>query len=100
MVGLGGGFAVLPLLVLPAGTPLTSAVGTTIFVVAMNTLAGLAGHLPRAAIEWRLAASLGVAASAGSLLGARLARRIDPKLLRRAFALATIATALAMLGRM
>jgi uncharacterized membrane protein YfcA len=99
LVGLGGGFAVLPMLVLWAGTPVRAAVGTTLFVVALNTVAGLAGHLPHPAIDWRLAGYLGAAASAGSLLGARLARRIDTVTLRRAFGVLLLAMAVALLGR-
>jgi len=97
MVGLGGGFAVLPLLVLFTSTPVPSAVGTTLFVVTMNTLAGLAGHLPHAAVQWRLAAGLSVVGSAGSLLGARLGKRIDARVLRRGFAAVMLATAFALL---
>jgi len=98
MVGLGGGFAVLPLLVLFTSTPVRSAVGTTLFVVVLNTLAGLAGHFPNAAIDWRLAACVGVVASVGSLVGARLGKRIDARVLRRAFAAVMLATAFALLG--
>jgi uncharacterized membrane protein YfcA len=97
MVGLGGGVAILPLLVLFAGAPLRSAVGTTLFVVAMNALAGLAGHLPHPAVDWRLAGYVGVAASAGSLVGARVGARVDANLLRRAFAAAMLVTAFALL---
>jgi len=99
LVGLGGGFAVLPMLVLWAGTPVRAAVGTTLLVVVMNTLAGLAGHFPHPAIDWRLAGYLGVAASAGSLLGARLGRRIDTRTLRRAFGVLLLAVAIVLLGK-
>jgi uncharacterized membrane protein YfcA len=98
LVGLGGGFAVLPLLVLWAGTPVRAAVGTTLFVVVMNTLAGLAGHLPHPAIDWRLAGYLGVSASIGSLLGARLARRFDASILRRAFGVLLLVVAVVLLA--
>jgi len=97
MVGLGGGFAVLPLLVLFTSTPIPSAVGTTLLVVTMNTLAGLAGHFPHAAVQWRLAAGLSVVGSAGSLVGARLSKRIDARVLRRGFAAVMLATAFALL---
>jgi uncharacterized protein len=86
MVGLGGGFAVVPLLVVFAGTPVRSAVGTSILVIAMNTLAGLAGHLPHPPVDWRVAAYLGIAESAGGLAGVRLARRVSATTMRRAFA--------------
>ena len=86
MVGLGGGFAVVPLLVVFARTPVRAAVGTSILVIAMNTLAGLAGHLPSPPVDWRIAAYLGIAESAGGLAGVRLARRVQATTLRRAFA--------------
>lgn len=97
LVGLGGGFAVLPLLVLFTSTPVRSAVGTTLLVVALNTLAGLAGHFPHPAVAWRLALCVGAAASAGSLLGARLGKRFDTRLLRRAVAGVMFAAAFAVL---
>jgi uncharacterized membrane protein YfcA len=98
VVGLGGGFAILPILIVCAGTPVRAAVGTTLFVVTVNTLAGLAGHFPHPAIDWRLACYVGLAASAGSLAGARLAERIDANILRRAFGAILLAMAVGLLG--
>jgi uncharacterized membrane protein YfcA len=98
MVGLGGGFAVVPLLVLFEGTPVRSAVGTSILVIAMNTLAGLAGHLPHPPVDWRVAAYLGVAECAGGLVGVRLARRVGTRALRRAFAGLMLVAAVLQLG--
>ena len=51
LVGLGGGFAVVPLLVVFARAPVRAAIGTSILVIAMNTLAGLVGHLPHVAVD-------------------------------------------------
>lgn len=99
LVGLGGGFAVLPVLVLCAGTPVRAAVGTTLFVVVLNTLAGIAGHMPHASIDWPLASYVAAVASAGSLAGARLAPRIDTHVVRRAFAVLLLAVSIALIGR-
>jgi uncharacterized membrane protein YfcA len=99
LVGLGGGFAVVPLLVCFARAPVRAAVGTSILVIAMNTLAGLAGHLPHPPVAWRIAAYLGVAESAGSLVGARLARRVGAVALRRTFAVTMLLAAIFMLGK-
>jgi uncharacterized membrane protein YfcA len=85
LVGLGGGFAVVPLLVVFARAPVRAAVGTSILVIAMNTLAGLAGHLPHVSIDWRVVAYLGVAEAAGSLIGVRVAKRVSGRTLCRAF---------------
>jgi uncharacterized membrane protein YfcA len=98
LVGLGGGFAVVPLLVVFARAPVRAAVGTSILVIALNTLAGLAGRLPHPSVDWRIAAYLGLAESAGSLAGARLAERISARTLRRAFAGLMLAAALFMLA--
>jgi uncharacterized membrane protein YfcA len=98
LVGLGGGFAVVPLLVHFARAPVRSAVGTSILVIAMNTLAGLAGHLPHLAVDWRIAAYLGVAESAGSLVGVHLASRVSATAVRRAFAGIMIVVAVVLLG--
>lgn len=99
MVGLGGGFAVLPLLLLFTGATAPSAVGTTLLVVVLNTVAGLAGHFPHAPVDWRLAAWMGPAASAGSVMGAKVGMRIDARVLRRVFAILMLATAFAIAGR-
>ena len=98
LVGLGGGFAVVPLLVLFAGAPVRSAVGTSILVIAMNTLAALAGHFPHLPVDWRVAAYLGISESAGSLVGARVAGHVGAGALRRAFAGIMLAAAVFMLG--
>jgi uncharacterized protein len=98
LVGLGGGFAVVPLLVVFARAPVRAAVGTSILVIAMNTLAGLAGHLPHVMVDWHTAAYLGAAESAGGLLGGRLARHVSGRALSGAFACLMLAAAVAMLG--
>jgi uncharacterized membrane protein YfcA len=97
-VGLGGGFAIVPLLVFLARDSMHSAVATSLFVIATNTLAGLAGHLPHPAIRWPLALLLAPTASVGCLGGAAVGRRIDAVLLRRAFALLMIIAAAVQLG--
>jgi uncharacterized membrane protein YfcA len=98
LVGLGGGFAVVPLLVLFDRMPVRRAVGTSILLIAMNTLAGLAGHLPHLAVDWQTAAYLGVAEAAGGLAGVRLARHVGTTALRRAFAALMIVAAVLQLG--
>jgi uncharacterized membrane protein YfcA len=97
-VGLGGGFAVVPLLVVFARAPVRSAVGTSILIIAMNTLAGLAGHLPHLSVHWGLAAYLGVAEILGGLLGVHFIERVSVKVLRRGFAGLMLAAAVFLLG--
>ena len=97
LISLGGGFAVVPMLVLFARTPIRSAVGASLVVIALNTLAGLAGHLPHPPVDWRIAAYLGGTEAMGSVLGVRLSRRMSATALRHAFAGLMLAAAVFML---
>ncbi|MFF9147681.1 sulfite exporter TauE/SafE family protein [Streptomyces sp. NPDC014861] len=84
-VGSGGGFLVVPVLVLLGGLRMSAAVGTSLLVIAMNSFAGLAGHLSGATLDPWLALTVTGAAVAGSLAGARLAGRVPQDGLRTAF---------------
>ncbi len=84
-VGAGGGFLVVPALVMLAGLPMPAAIGTSLVVIALNAFAGLAGHLNTVAIDWPVAAMVTVAAVLGSLVGARLTSRVNPEALRSGF---------------
>lgn len=90
-VGLGGGYAVVPLLVVLLGAPMRSAVGTSLMVIALNAIAGLAGRLPHPLIDWHLAVPVGLAASLGGLAGTWLGKRVEARALRRAFAVLLLA---------
>lgn len=85
LVGAGGGFLVVPALALLAGLPMCTAIGTSLVVIAMNSFAGLAGHLTAGAIDWRLAAMVTAAAVAGALAGSRLTALISMDALRTGF---------------
>ncbi|MER6824779.1 sulfite exporter TauE/SafE family protein [Streptosporangium sp. NPDC000563] len=85
LVGAGGGFLVVPALVLLGGMPMAAAAGTSLLVISMKSLAGLAGYLSAVGIDWRLAAVVTVAAAVGGLLGGRYAGHVDPDRLRKAF---------------
>jgi uncharacterized membrane protein YfcA len=85
LVGAGGGFLVVPALVLFGGLPMPIAVGTSLLVIAMKSAAGLAGYLHSVTIDWRLTAAVTAVAVLGSIAGSRLAGRVDPVLLRRGF---------------
>jgi uncharacterized membrane protein YfcA len=85
VVGAGGGFVVVPALVLLGGLPIAAAVGTSLLVIAMNSTAGLLGYLSSVHINWGLALAVAGAAVVGSVLGGRLAGKIGQDALRRAF---------------
>jgi uncharacterized membrane protein YfcA len=85
LVGAGGGFLIVPALVLLAGLPMPVAVGTSLLVIAMKSFAGLAGYLASVQIDWPLALAVTAAAVLGSLVGSRLTGLVPPDTLRRAF---------------
>ncbi|MGW4856752.1 sulfite exporter TauE/SafE family protein [Streptomyces sp. NPDC004288] len=85
LVGSGGGFLVVPALAVLGGLPMGLAVGTSLLVIAMNSFAGLAGHLSGIQVDWSLALTVTAAAVAGSLAGGRLAGRVPRETLRRVF---------------
>lgn len=85
LVGAGGGFLVVPALALLGGLPMPVAVGTSLVVIAMKSMAGLAGYLASVTIDWPMAAMVTAAAVLGALLGGPLAGRIPPQTLRRLF---------------
>jgi hypothetical protein len=85
LVGAGGGFLVVPALALLGGLSMPIAVGTSLLVIAMKSGAGLAGYLSSVQLDWGLAAMVTAAAVLGSLAGGRLAGRVEPERLRRAF---------------
>lgn len=86
LVGAGGGFLVVPALVLLGGMDMHKAVGTSLMVIALKSFAAFAGHAAHVSIDMELTAMVTAAAVLGSLLGAQLSSRIPANALRKAFA--------------
>jgi uncharacterized membrane protein YfcA len=85
LVGAGGGFLIVPALVLLGGLPMSVAVGTSLLVIAMKSFAGLAGYLASVQIDWPVALAVTGAAVLGSLVGSRLTGLVPPDVLRKGF---------------
>jgi uncharacterized membrane protein YfcA len=91
LLGVGGGFLIVPALVMLVGLPMQQAVGTSLVIIAMNSLAGLLGHLGESAIDWGLISIFAITGILGTFTGTRLADRIPSKYLQRLFAVFIIA---------
>jgi uncharacterized membrane protein YfcA len=96
LFGVGGGFLLVPALVLLLGLTMTVAVGTSLLIVTLNAAAGFAAHAGTASIDYPVAAGFTVAAVAGSMLAGRYATRLPPAALRRGFAGLVLAVAAAV----
>jgi uncharacterized protein len=94
--GVGGGFVLVPALVLALSFPMTVAVGTSLLVIAVNSATALTARLATGAthLDWYLIAGFTAAAVVGSLLGGRITSRIQPRHLTRAFSVLLIVVAL------
>ena len=73
------------------------AVGTSLLLISVNCVSGLAGYLGRVPIDWRGTASFTLMAVAGVVAGTRVARWVSPIRLRQAFALFLVTIGLFML---
>ena len=98
-MGTGGGFLVVPALVLIGGLPMEVAVGTSLVVIAMKSFAGFAGYLGHVHVDWSLAAVVTTAAVIGSLGGGALASRVSAERLRKGFAWFVVTMAFFLLGQ-
>ena len=85
-LGVGGGFLIVPALVLFAGLDTKVAVGTSLAIIAANSFSGLIGQLRYGAVNWLLTGEFTVLALAGMWIGLILAHRVSEPALRKAFA--------------
>ena len=90
LVGVGGGFLIVPALVLLAGVPMASAVGTSLAVIALNSFTGFIKYLgvlqqQSLELDWRVLLTVAGIGMIGSFAGHRLGRRLPQATLRRLF---------------
>ncbi|MBK8252921.1 MAG: sulfite exporter TauE/SafE family protein [Polyangiaceae bacterium] len=99
LVGAGGGFLIVPALVLVAGVSIRDAVGTSLFVIALQSAAGFAGQIAHAKLDTKLALIVTVASIIGAQVGVRLGRRLSAAALRSGFAWLVLILGTLILGR-
>lgn len=93
LVGVGGGFLIVPALVLLSGIPMKTAVGTSLAIVAAKSYAGFAGYLGGVAIDYAVMGGFTAVTIAGSFAGAHLAGHLSHDTLKKAFAWFLVAVA-------
>ncbi|WP_224242809.1 sulfite exporter TauE/SafE family protein [Hyalangium gracile] len=85
LVGVGGGFLIVPALVLLVGLPMKQAVGTSLLVIALNSFVGFAGYLGHVVVPWGYLALFTAIAVVGILAGTWVSRFVSQAALKRAF---------------
>lgn len=85
LVGVGGGFAIVPALVLLAKIPMKRAIGTSLLIIVANSITGFLGYWGSVVLDWHLIISFIFVASLGTLPGTYLARRVPAQKLQKSF---------------
>jgi uncharacterized membrane protein YfcA len=85
LVGAGGGFLIIPALVLLTGLPFKTAVGTSLFIIAINSLIGFLGDVMNYSMDWKFLLSITALSIIGILIGDRISKKIPAITLRRSF---------------
>ena len=84
-LGAGGGFLIIPALVLLLNMPMKKAIGTSLLIIALNSLIGFTGDIGHIAIEWKFLLLVAAIAIAGIFIGGALAKKIPGAKLKKAF---------------
>ncbi|MES2775711.1 MAG: sulfite exporter TauE/SafE family protein [Bacteroidota bacterium] len=85
LLGAGGGFLIIPALVLLLGLDMKKAVGTSLMIITMNSLIGFAGSLSIENPDWKFLISFSLVAIAGILFGSFLSKKISSEKLKPVF---------------
>lgn len=98
--GVGGGFVIVPALVLFSGMPIHRAIATSLLVIVLVSLSGVASHFAAGReISWEVAGLFVMGGVVGLSLGGLFARRISGPLLQKVFATGIVAVALFVVSK-
>ena len=85
LLGAGGGFLLIPFLVLIVKIPMKQAVGTSLLIIALNSLIGFTGDVGHFNINWKFLLLITTVAIAGIFIGGILSKKIDGEKLKKTF---------------
>ncbi|MBL0308449.1 MAG: sulfite exporter TauE/SafE family protein [Bacteroidetes bacterium] len=84
-VGVGGGFLIIPALVILIRLPMKEAIGTSLAIIAANSLIGFTGDLAHRSMDWVLLLSITAIAVLGIIVGDALSKKVDGLKLKKGF---------------
>jgi uncharacterized membrane protein YfcA len=85
LLGAGGGFLLIPALVLLLKLPMKKAIGTSLMIIALNSLVGFTGDLGHFSIDWFFLVKVTAIAIAGIFIGGALSKKIPGEKLKKGF---------------
>lgn len=91
--GVGGGFVIVPALVMILGHPMPVAVGTSLLVVTVNSVAALTSRIGHDVLDWSVVLPVTIAAILGAIAGKHATQRFSERTLTTAFAVMVLAVA-------
>lgn len=93
LVGAGGGFLIVPALVLLVKLPIKKAISTSLFIIAAQSLIGFLGDLNKTTIDWKFLITFTIISILGIFIGLALSKKISAKRLKIGFGYFTIVMA-------
>ena len=93
LLGVGGGFLIVPALTLILGLPMGPTIGTSLVIIVINSAAGFASHVSDIETDWAVTGSFAASAMIASLGAGRLGRRLPDVVLKRGFAVLVLIAA-------
>lgn len=98
-LGVGGGFLIVPALVMFGGLEMKKAIGTSLFVIFLNCIAGLIGHASQNHFDWSLTVLVMLLAVVGTILGTILSHKLAAHRLQKMFAVLVLAVAVLLFAK-
>ncbi len=91
LVGVGGGFLIIPALVLIGGLSMRIAIGTSLVIIALKSFAGFLGYLQvlhtlQLQIDWQIILAFSLIGIIGGWMGSKISNRVNQQLLKKVFA--------------
>lgn len=99
IVGAGGGFLIIPALVLLARLPMKLAVGTSLLIIAAKSLIGFLGDLSNQTIDWKMLLIFTGLSVVGIFIGSTLSKKINDKVLKKGFGWFVLVMGIYIIGK-
>ena len=90
LIGVGGGFLIVPALVVGTGLSMPRAAAASLFVITLASLSAISRYTSQATLPWQVIAPFAGVAAAGALAGGAIAPRLPQRILQQAFAAALV----------